>query len=390
MDSQTKRHRRRHGRTSARGWRTTLMVVAASALFGAGVVVGLREPAPTTGSREAVHPRAAGPSVDAGVIHSVSLPSRTNYNYSVIPGGARSSQELAHAIESDSVVAAAYRDVDPDTMRPETVPADRMAYVSYRKNDRVFWTKKKVRIYEGETILSNGQTEIRGRCGNGISLEPLLPTAEDEPEETEFDALNDGGRPLLVSFNLTPAGLPMVAPPDLGGEVGAPFGSLAPLGTGVGGFAGAPILGESTGEIPGGVPQSLAALPSSGCGTPDSGVSSAMGGSRRALIGEMAEGDPCEVAPPGLIAGGPSLFSIDPPAGDPPGGNPPGLDPLVLQPLLGDDPGDPKDPSDPREPGEITPFGVNPTPVPEPATLLLFGSGIAGLIARHRRWKKNK
>ena len=44
--------------------------------------------------------------------------------------GARSAQELAHAIETDSVVADAYRDVDPDTMRPETVSADRMAYVS--------------------------------------------------------------------------------------------------------------------------------------------------------------------------------------------------------------------------------------------------------------------
>jgi hypothetical protein len=392
MDSQTKRRRRRHRRSSARGWRTSFVVVAVAALFGAGVVVGLHEPGPASESRETIHPRAVVAS-DAGGIQSVSLPSRANFNYSVIPGGARSVQELAHAIKTDSVVADAYRDVDPDTMRPETVPADRMAYVSYRKNDRVFWTKKKVRIYEGETILSNGQTEIRGRCGNGISLEPLLPTAEDEPEETEFDALNDDGRPLLVAFNLTPAGLPMVAPPSLGSDVGAPFGSLAPIGSGVGGFAGAPIGGESIDGIPGGEPQSLAALPSSGCSSPDTGVNSAMGGSRRALIGEMAEGDPCEVAPPGLIADGPSLFLIDPPAGDPPGGNPPGLDPLVLQPLLGDDPGDPKDPSDPsdpRDPGEITPFGVNPTPVPEPATLLLFGSGIAGLIARHRRGKKNQ
>ena len=57
------------------------------------------------------------------------------------------------------MVADHYRGVDPETMRAETAPAERLAYVSYRKNDRVFWTKNKARIYEGETILTDGQTE---------------------------------------------------------------------------------------------------------------------------------------------------------------------------------------------------------------------------------------
>ena len=146
-------------------------------------------------------------------IDAVSLPARPNYNYSVIPGGARNAQELAHAIQTDEVVADHYRDVDPSTMRPQTVSVERMAHVSYRINDRVFWTKKPVRIYEGETILTNGETEIRARCGNAISMAPLLPTSDDEPESTEFDALTDTG-PTLVAFDLTPIGHAISARPS--------------------------------------------------------------------------------------------------------------------------------------------------------------------------------
>ncbi len=350
-DSQTNGHRRRHRRSAARGWRTVIVVIAAGGLFTAGVLVGLREPGPTSGPRETIHPRGAVTSVDAGGIQSVSLPSRANFNYSVIPGGARSAQELAHAIDTDSVVAGAYRDVDPETMRPWIVRAERLAYVSYRKNDRVFWTKKKVRIYEGETILTNGQTEIRGRCGNGISMEPLLPTSEDEPEETAFDALSDVG-PLLVSFNLTPAGLPLVTAPSLDGEVGAPLpGSLGPLlGGGAGGFGTGGSRGESNDGTGGGVPPGFAISPPSG----DSPVALS------------------PIVVPGDSSGGPS--------GDGPGILvPPGLDPLVLQPLLGPEPNPQGPPTLPETPP------VNATPVPEPATLLLFGSGVAALLARHRR-----
>jgi hypothetical protein len=54
-------------------------------------------------------------------------------------------------------------------------------------------------------------------------------------------------------------------------------------------------------------------------------------------------------------------------------------EPLVLFPLLGDEP----------TPPSVTPqVPSDNSPVPEPATFLLLGSGIAGLLARH--WRSNK
>ena len=61
--------------------------------------------------------------------------------------------------------------------------------MSYRIGDTIYWTKKPLRLRRGEAILTDGVTEIRARCGNCLSLEPLLPTSDEEPEPYEFEAL---------------------------------------------------------------------------------------------------------------------------------------------------------------------------------------------------------
>lgn len=287
----------------------------------------------------------------AGLSRAASAtPLRPTFRYSVIAGGARDARELQRAVEQDPVVADHYRDADIATMRPEILRSDRLAYVSYRVGDRVFWTKRKVRIPSGETILTNGQTEIRARCGNCISMEPLLPTSDEEPDAAAFDALTDIG-PVLVAWNWTefrPAlmdGALLEDPADsvkVLGERPLPI-PLFPFGT---------SLDDPPATSPPGAVPNLQSLddPLAPGGFPDS------------LLGGMF--------PP--VAGG-SPRSADPV------GNPgaPGF--LVLGPLL---------PNSSIPPGIPRTVLLEVTPVPEPGTFLLLGGGIAGLLARRVALKR--
>lgn len=189
-----------------------------AAILGIAVIVAL-------GARGGLLDEPAAVKSPAGVgtpvrdIAAPLTPLRANYNYSVIPGGAFDGQELKRAYNRDAVVAHHYSGVDPSTMRPEILTADRLAYVSYRKGDRVYWTSRQVRIRSGETILTNGQTEIRARCGNCISRKAMLPTSADEPGPMQLDALVDTGNAMLDALNDT--ALPAVSWPM------SPFGPVA-------------------------------------------------------------------------------------------------------------------------------------------------------------------
>lgn len=318
------------------------MVIAAAAILSAANL--FRGPDPSA----PVDQQTVSLGSDAVNLISSGVPTRANYRYSVIAGGALDAQELTRAVKRDPVVAEHYRGLDPATMRTETLAADRFAYVSYRIDDRVYWTKRKLRIRGGETILTNGQVEIRSRCGNCISMEPMLPTAADEPDPSQFDALTDTG-PTLVSWNLAPAGVPLAvsAPPgDLSDTTGLgsmPGIPVVPLGIAI--FSGGPVTNVPTTNPPGGSPQG---------GLPD--------------------------LPPAVITTPPG--GVSPPAvGGPPGTQLPGGDselPLVLDGLLND--------ANPATPSP--PLPSDTTPVPEPATFLLLGSGIAGLLARRWRVKR--
>lgn len=93
---------------------------------------------------------------------------RPNYPYSVIPGGAYNRDELRKSIERDKVVRAHYADFDLYSTSTVTLAEDRFQYVSYRINNRVFWTRKKIRIPKGEVLLTDGKHFARTRCGNRL------------------------------------------------------------------------------------------------------------------------------------------------------------------------------------------------------------------------------
>lgn len=112
---------------------------------------------------------------------------RVVYPYSVIPGGVYSREELAANMSSDRVVADHFADFSVGQARMIRLEVTQNVHVSYRIRDRVFWTSKTVKIPKGETLITDGRSFARSRCGNRISVEPQAPVSQEEPEPESFD-----------------------------------------------------------------------------------------------------------------------------------------------------------------------------------------------------------
>ena len=117
------------------------------------------------------------------------------YPFSVVARGVHTRDDLTAAMERDAVVADHYGSIAADSFRLERVASPRLVYVSYRKGDDVYWTRNRVPLYTGETVLTDGRTSIRARCGNRISETPMAPTLDDEPTAADFDRAVDPGSP---------------------------------------------------------------------------------------------------------------------------------------------------------------------------------------------------
>jgi hypothetical protein len=159
------------------------------------------------------------PLTDAGTLVRPLLP------YSVIPGGAADAAELRSAIVHDPVVALHYALFDVSRTHVVRLDRNRALYVSYRLGDRVFWTKKKLILFRGETVLTDGQHLARTRCGNRLSEIAEVPTSPREPERASLEMPEapelTGPTPPVPELPFTPIG-PLVPPPPEGGQGVAP------------------------------------------------------------------------------------------------------------------------------------------------------------------------
>lgn len=275
---------------------------------------------------------------------------RPDYRYSVIPRGAYTEAELRTAIQNDPVVAAHYQQLDQSKLRTEVVARDRYVHVSYRKGNEIFWTKNKVLLRQGERIITDGTTQVRARCGNCISEQPLSPASENEPDAVEFDRLVD-------AVPKTPAWAAAVQPvapsatnPGVAAPASAALGSAAsdpptPLAASGFGFAAPTPLAASETDPPADGPTAPLPSPLPGPG-PDAGL-------------------PPFIYVPGLLPSDP-LGPVWPP------------DELFPNPPDGQTVYDIPPPGAPGDP-------VNPVPVPEPGTLILVGGALAELIRRTMR-----
>jgi hypothetical protein len=159
---------------------------------------------------------------------------RPVYPYSVIPGGIESRAELTYAVFHDPVVAGHYADFDLSKAHVVRLDRDRAMYVSYRLGDHVYWTKKTLRLFKGETLISDGVHEARTRCGNRLSDTPLGPVSPAQPPPT---AMATPLPPTLFAVNQPPAGFPLAPPLPP-----PPPGSVPPSGPPGGGIIPPPIF----------------------------------------------------------------------------------------------------------------------------------------------------
>ena len=105
------------------------------------------------------------------------------FPYSVIPGGVRSARDLKEAVRREALVAQHYSGFDFKSAHVIHAVKDKEVYVSYRIGSQIFWTRHKVTIHAGETLLTDGRNFTRGRCGNRISESPKSPASPNEPSD---------------------------------------------------------------------------------------------------------------------------------------------------------------------------------------------------------------
>jgi uncharacterized membrane protein YgcG len=260
-----RRHRHGHG---TGGWSRSsaqvdarVVVAVVGILFG-GLAIG----AALTLYRLLAPPRLpAGPWSTRAILDATRVPDDLPslearvYPYSVVPGGVQSGADVARAMAADPVVATHYATVRVAGLRRVRLARPRDVSVSYRVGDRVYWTRKMARLPAGEEVLTDGRTQIRPRCGNGIASRPPGETRGDEPTTATLDTpivpAGEGlGSPLrdpLTAFALL-AGPSAWALPDApaGGE-GDPASIAVP---GVSGGAGPAGAGQTAIHVAGGLP----------------------------------------------------------------------------------------------------------------------------------------
>lgn len=158
-------------------------VLAAFLLASAAGIVAIRQARSTGEAGNAAI--APFPEIDLGRLtgRQGRAPRRFVYPYSVVPGGVASPEEVADIVRRDPVVAHHYSGFDPRRARTVTLREPRLAYVSYRIRDKVFFTKKPVRLFAGEQVITDGKTTIRARCGNKVEEAPQMAVSPEEPPE---------------------------------------------------------------------------------------------------------------------------------------------------------------------------------------------------------------
>jgi hypothetical protein len=333
---------------------------------------------------------------------------RPVYPYSVIRGGAYSVAELDAALDHDPVASAHYAAFHRDALRMTIAPGPWLMYASYRMGGSVYWTSHPVHVAAGESLITDGTSLARARCGNQLSDSPREPVTRMEPMEREMEtpatlALNPALIPVLnpvLNPDFNPAAVadtraldrllalrPQIAPPvsALAFEIFPPA-PLSAAGASLGSATVLPFGARSSLSLPAPVsspPAEYSPPPAGGSG--ESSLQLTLQTFQQKPASTTVVQVP-QVNPPVLpgvitgIEGFPGDYPLDPavPSNHP---APPATTSSSLPPITGDP--EPGDPSPSPSPGESVPATHV---VPEPVAGALLCAGVALLyIAKRRR-----
>ena len=205
--------RQRQKRRSAAG---VVIRCAAFLVLVIGCVLGLRWMGEETHSyAESTRPANFPSLATLGTLQPATIQARNRrllYPYSVVPGGVRSADELQSASAHDPVVAEHYNGFDYKHARLVEVSQPKLVYLSYRRGDHIYWTRKQASLRVGEKLLTDGHTTARTRCGNQVSVLPQTETSPQEPTIAELDRPDAvaSGREELFPSNLSTDLLPWI------------------------------------------------------------------------------------------------------------------------------------------------------------------------------------
>lgn len=170
---------------------------------------------------------------------------RPVYPYSIVPGGVKDARELKWAADHDPVVRAHYAGFDYEHARVVRLVLARTAYVSYRIGNKVYWTRRRIKLKKGETVITDGKITARSRCANRVEEVPQQATSSSEPPAAKFE------EPVQPSAGTAVAGPPPPFESALLNRPGVPGLGPAPPLTMVNPLGGGPWIPISPPPLPG-------------------------------------------------------------------------------------------------------------------------------------------
>jgi hypothetical protein len=118
---------------------------------------------------------------------SQARPPRPVYPYSVVPGGVQDVNELKWVAEHDPIVGAHYAGFDYAHAQVVRLTLARTVYVSYRIGNNIYWSRRRISLKKGETLITDGRMTARTRCANRVEETPQQAAAPVEPPAEKFD-----------------------------------------------------------------------------------------------------------------------------------------------------------------------------------------------------------